>query len=49
MLAQTDGISVNPYRVRKALGNTSIPIGYCPEDKLLLPEKGLCKLTSQIY
>jgi len=31
---QAEGIPVSPYSVRKALENTSIPIGGLPEDKL---------------
>ncbi|CAJ1977041.1 unnamed protein product [Sphenostylis stenocarpa] len=31
---KADGIPVSPYSVRKALENTSIPIGGSPEDKL---------------
>lgn len=31
---QAEGISVSPYSVRKALENTSVPIGDLPEDKL---------------
>lgn len=31
---QAEGIPVSPYGVRKALENTSIPIGDSPEDKL---------------
>jgi tripeptidyl-peptidase-2 len=32
--AQAEGIPVSPYSVRKALENTSVPIGDLPEDKL---------------
>lgn len=31
---QAEGIPVSPYSVRKALENTSVPIGDLPEDKL---------------
>lgn len=31
---QEEGIPVSPYSVRKALENTSVPIGDSPEDKL---------------
>lgn len=31
---QAEGIPVSPYSVRKALENTSVPIGDSPEDKL---------------
>lgn len=31
---QAEGILVSPYSVRKALENTSIPVGSLPEDKL---------------
>lgn len=31
---QAEGIPVSPYSVRKALENTTIPIGGFPEDKL---------------
>lgn len=31
---QAEGISVSPYGVRKALENTTVPIGNSPEDKL---------------
>lgn len=31
---QAEGIPVSPYCVRKALENTSVPIGNLPEDKL---------------
>ncbi|CAI8593694.1 unnamed protein product [Vicia faba] len=31
---KAEGISVSPYSVRKALENTSVPIGDLPEDKL---------------
>ncbi|KAJ1399212.1 Tripeptidyl-peptidase II domain [Sesbania bispinosa] len=31
---KAEGIPVSPYSVRKALENTSIPIGHLPEDKL---------------
>lgn len=31
---QAEGILVSPYSVRKALENTSIPVGCSPEDKL---------------
>ncbi|PRQ60108.1 putative tripeptidyl-peptidase II [Rosa chinensis] len=31
---KAEGISVSPYSVRKALENTSVPVGSLPEDKL---------------
>jgi len=31
---QAEGIPVSPYSVRKALENTSVPIGGSPEEKL---------------
>lgn len=31
---QAEGIPVSPYSVRKALENTSIPVGALPEEKL---------------
>jgi tripeptidyl-peptidase-2 len=31
---QAEGIPVSPYSVRKALENTTVPIGDSPEDKL---------------
>lgn len=31
---QAEGIPVSPYSVRKALENTSVPVGGLPEDKL---------------
>lgn len=32
--AQAEGIPVSPYSVRKALENTSVPVGESPADKL---------------
>lgn len=31
---QAENITVSPYLVRKALENTTIPVGCLPEDKL---------------
>lgn len=34
MILQAEGIPVSPYSVRRALENTSTPVGDLPEDKL---------------
>lgn len=34
VVVQAEGIPISPYSVRRALENTSIPVGSLPEDKL---------------
>ncbi|PPR89054.1 hypothetical protein GOBAR_AA31630 [Gossypium barbadense] len=44
---KAEGITVSPYSVRKALENTSIPVGVLPEDKLTTGQ-GLMQWAVQI-